>query len=279
LEIGRIPSAHERLKFLYPEGGPGRQLKARLNNGQVLIGGILDEYARPLLPKLYQQAGFDFLYVEYEHVSFTPADLADTVLASRDNGLPVIAKTPQLERQEVAKLLEMGVTGIQLPRTESRSQIEELYSYMKFPPVGTRAVAPGYGNSDYIQPDDWSSWMIEQDEETTLVIHIETKLGYENAEEIVSTSGVDMVYLGPGDFSIEMGYPGDYDHPSVAQPMMEILELCKKHGVAFGTTATNAKKAGEWVSKGAQFFETDDERAFIIRGAKQLIEDYRRNIV
>lgn len=279
MEIGRIPSAHERLKFLYPEGGPGRQLKARLNNGQVLIGGILDEYARPLLPKLYQQAGFDFLYVEYEHVSFTPADLADTVLASRDNGLPVIAKTPQLERQEVAKLLEMGVTGIQLPRTESRSQIEELYSYMKFPPVGTRAVAPGYGNSDYIQPDDWSSWMIEQDAETTLVIHIETKLGYENAEEIVSTPGVDMVYLGPGDFSIEMGYPGDYDHPSVAQPMMEILELCKKHGVAFGTTATNAKKAGVWVSKGAQFFETDDERAFIIRGAKQLIQDYRRNIV
>ena len=279
MEIGRIPSAHERLKFLYPEGGPGRQLKARLNNGQVLIGGILAEYARPLLPKLYQQAGFDFLYVEYEHVSFTPADLADTVLASRDNGLPVIAKTPQLERQEVAKLLEMGVTGIQLPRTESRSQIEELYSYMKFPPVGTRAVAPGYGNSDYIQPDDWSSWMIEQDAETTLVIHIETKLGYENAEEIVSTPGVDMVYLGPGDFSIEMGYPGDYDHPSVAQPMMEILELCKKHGVAFGTTATNAKKAGVWVSKGAQFFETDDERAFIIRGAKQLIQDYRRNIV
>ena len=279
MEIGRIPSAHERLKFLYPEGGPGRQLKARLNNGQVLIGGILDEYARPLLPKLYQQAGFDFLYVEYEHVSFTPADLADTVLASRDNGLPVIAKTPQLERQEVAKLLEMGVTGIQLPRTESRSQIEELHSYMKFPPVGTRAVAPGYGNSDYIQPDDWSSWMIEQDAETTLVIHIETKLGYENAEEIVSTSGVDMVYLGPGDFSIEMGYPGDYDHPSVAQPMMEILELCKKYGVAFGTTATNAKKAGVWVSKGAQFFETDDERAFIIRGAKQLIQDYRRNIV
>ncbi len=219
------------------------------------------------------------MYVEYEHVSFTPADLADTVLASRDNGLPVIAKTPQLERQEVAKLLEMGVTGIQLPRTESRSQIEELHSYMKFPPVGTRAVAPGYGNSDYIQPDDWSSWMIEQDEETTLVIHIETKLGYENAEEIVSTSGVDMVYLGPGDFSIEMGYPGDYDHPSVAQPMMEILELCKKYGVAFGTTATNAKKAGQWVSKGAQFFETDDERAYIIRGAKQLIEDYRRNIV
>ena len=199
MEIGRIPSAHERLKFLYPEGGPGRQLKARLNNGQVLIGGILDEYARPLLPKLYQQAGFDFLYVEYEHVSFTPADLADTVLAARDNGLPVIAKTPQLERQEVAKLLEMGVTGIQLPRTESRSQIEELHSYMKFPPVGTRAVAPGYGNSDYIQPDDWSSWMIEQDEETTLVIHIETKLGYENAHDcpVVFCYYLDCNYIVP----------------------------------------------------------------------------------
>ena len=278
MTVSKVPSSESRLQFLYPEGGPGRQIKARLKAGDVQLGGIVDEHARPVLVKLYHQAGFDFVYFEYEHVMYSPTSLADAVVSARDTGLPVIAKTPQLERAEVAKLLELGVSGIQLPRTETREQVEELLSYLKFPPVGTRAVAPGYGNSDYVQPENWVDWMAEQDKETTLVVHIETRLGYKNIEEIVSTPGVDMLYVGPGDFSIEMGHPGDYDHPDVAGPMADILAVCKSHGVPFGTTASSAEAAAEWVGRGASFFETDDERGLILRAASQLVSDYRRLI-
>ena len=255
---------------------PGRNLKRALHEGKVLVGGILSEYARPSLVKLYAEAGFDFLYVEYEHGFFDLTTLADTVLCARDNNLPVISKTPQLERGSVSKLLECGIVGIQLPRTETRSEVETLRSYLKFPPAGTRAVAPGYGSSDYGRKCDWPSWMAEQDEETTLVVHIETRRAYENAEEIVSTPGVDMVYVGPGDFSIEMGHPGDYDHPGVTGPMHEILELCRKHNVSFGTTASTSDAAQEWVRRGAQFFETVDEFELIAEGATTLVRDYRR---
>ena len=98
---------------------PGRNLKRALQSGKTLVGGMLTEYARPSLVKLYVNAGFDFLYSEYEHGFFDPTTLADTVFCARDNGLPVIAKTPQLERAEVAKLLECGIVGIQLPRSDS----------------------------------------------------------------------------------------------------------------------------------------------------------------
>ena len=197
----------------YPEGGPGRHLKARLNRGDVLIGATLEAYAHPSLVKMFRHAGFNFLYIEYEHSLFDLQDLADTILSARDNGMPVIAKTPQLERQEVSKLLEAGVVGIQLPRTETREQVERLLSYLKFPPMGTRAVAPGWGNSDYREVADWRGWMDEQDRETTLVVHLETVRGYRNAEEILSLPGVDLCFVGPGDTSIEFGHPGDFDHP------------------------------------------------------------------
>ena len=144
-------------------GGPGRLLKRRLQNGDVLVGGMVAEHLRPSLVKLYVQAGFDFMYIEYEHGFFEMTTFADSVLCARDNNLPVIAKTPQLERAEVAKLLECGVVGIQLPRTETRAEVETLRSYLKFPPAGTRAVAPGYGNSSYLQPTDWKTWMADQD--------------------------------------------------------------------------------------------------------------------
>ena len=275
-KVPGVPNSHHA--SLYPEGGPGRHLKSRLRSGDVLIGGMLAEYVRPSIVKLYQQAGFDFLYIEYEHGWIDPAALVDTVLCARDNGLPVIAKTPQLERAEVAKMLESGIVGIQLPRTETREELETLLSYMKFPPSGTRAIAPGYGNSDYRHIGDWSDWMKQQDNETTLVVHIETRVGYENAEEIVSTPGVDMVYVGPGDFSIEMGHPGDYDHPEIANAMRDILDLCRKHNVAFGTTASNSDAAKGWVDRGTQFFETADELHFISDGATRLVREYRERL-
>ena len=258
---------------------PGRSLKCLLESGKMLLGGMLTEYVRPSLVKLYVQAGFDFLYIEYEHGFLAPTALVDTVLCARDNGLPVIAKTPQLERAAVAKLLECGIVGIQLPRTESRADVETLRSYLKFPPHGTRAIAPGYGSSGYVQPGDWAEWMREQDEETCLVVHIETRLAYERAEEIISTPGVDMVYVGPGDFSIEMGQPGRYDHPDVAGPMERILELCNQYHVPFGTTPSDAAGARRWHERGARFFETIDEFALILQGAKRLIGDYRRSCV
>jgi 2-keto-3-deoxy-L-rhamnonate aldolase RhmA len=60
--------------------------------------------------------------------------------------------------------------------------------------------------------------------------------------------------------------------------MAEILDVCNRHGVPFGTTASSAAAAAEWVNKGATFFEADDERALILRAASQLVSDYRRLI-
>src|SRR5579872_31381 len=191
----------------------GRNFKKRLRNGEVLIGGMLAEYARPSLVKLYCQAGFDFLFVENEHVLFSPTDLVDMLICARDNKLPVISKIPQLERATTARYLDNGCVGIQLPRTESRQDLETLIGYMKFTPVGTRAGAPCFANVDYAWPSDHQKWLRKADESTVVVAHIESAEGYRNAEEIISTPLLDMVYVGPYDFSISMGHPGDYSHP------------------------------------------------------------------
>lgn len=117
--------------------------------------------------------------------------------------------------------------------------------------------------------------MREQDEETCLVVHIETRRGYENAEEIISTPGVDMVYVGPGDFSIEMGHPGDYDHPEVTGPLREILALCKNI-MCHSVPQPLVLAAEQLVALGAQFFETSDELALILDAARGLVGAYRQ---
>jgi len=252
----------------------GRNFKRRLRAGDLLLGGSVSEYLRPSLAKIYAQAGYDFIYVDKEHMFFDGAEMTDFILAARDNRIPVISKIGELNRAEAARLLEAGAVGIQLPRSESRAQLEELISYMKFPPKGTRAGAPCYGNVDYAWPADDRKWLRLADESVAVVVHIETALGYENAAQIISTPGVDMVYVGPYDFSISMGEPGNYDHPRVRKALLDILKLCVKHGVAFGTSASSPERGREWIARGCQFFELATEQALIINGAAGLVREY-----
>jgi 4-hydroxy-2-oxoheptanedioate aldolase len=254
----------------------GRNFKKRLRRGEVLVGGTLSEYARPSLIKLYCQAGFDFLFVENEHVLFGATDLVDLLISARDNGLPVISKIPQLERASVTKCLDNGCIGIQLPRTESRHDMETLVSYMKYPPLGTRAGAPCFANVDYAWPSDHPQYLRRADESTAVVAHIETMEGFRNAEEIISMPHLDMVYIGPYDFSISMGHPGNYSHPDVLKGMNRILEICKAHNIPFGTTAADLKGAAYWIKRGAQFFEAVDELSLIAEGARELVTQYHK---
>ena len=257
----------------------GRTFKQRLRNGDILLGGMIMDIVRVPIVKLYRNAGFDFIYMDNEHVHMAGLPhMADFVLAARDNQMPIIAKVPELTRIEAGRLLEAGVYGIQLPRTETREQIRTLYDYMQFPPVGSRAGAPIYGNVDYSWPTDSRQWIENANESMLLVAHIETRAAYENIDEIVSTPGVDMVYVGPYDFSISMGQPGDYDHPDVAQGLQRVLDACLEHKVPFGTTASGPEAAVRWIDRGAQFFEVVDELSLIARGAAETVDAYRKAV-
>lgn len=258
----------------------GRDFKKRLRRGDQMVGAMVFEYLRPSLVKIFRRAGFDFIFIEKEHGIFDSRELPDFVLSARDNGVPVVSKIGSLNRSEVTRLIDAGIVGIQLPRTESREQLLELANYMKFPPLGTRAGAPCFGNVDYSWASDYDvggrKWQKGANEATSIVAQIETAKGYENAAEIVTTPGVDMVYVGPYDFSISMGRPGEYDHPDVAGPMKEILRLCRRHGVPFGTTASGPKAAKKWIAAGCQFFDAVDELSLIDAGARQTMDTYRQ---
>src|SRR5262245_899245 len=105
-----------------------RSLKSMLKENRMLVGLTTQHVTAPWLARVYQHAGADFVYIEYEHSFMNEADLASFVVACRLADLPVVAKVPECSRTHVAKLLECGVIGIQLPWTESREQIDRLVS-------------------------------------------------------------------------------------------------------------------------------------------------------
>lgn len=253
-----------------------KTLKERIGAGEVVFGGTISEHLRPSVVKAFRDAGFDFIYIENEHAWFEPSRLSDFVLCVRDNGLTVVAKIPQLERGETARLLEMGVMGLQLPRTESRRELETLRSYIKFPPEGTRASATGYGNTMYAKPADKRAWYNEANAETLLIGHIETRAGTEKADEINSAEDLDVCFVGISDLSLDLGMPGRYADPEFQAIVQHILDAAEAHGVARGLPGLDYDQTRYWIDHGVRFFECANEIDLIRTGAARAFEELQR---
>src|SRR3989475_3717934 len=222
-------------------------LKAMLKEDRVLVGVTTQHVCTPWLARLWKNSGADFVYIEYEHSFMNEADLASFVLSCRGNGLPVVAKVPECSRTHVAKLLECGVLGIQLPWTESREQIDRLVSYVKFPPIGIRAPAPGMGNCDYKLQTTGRELIETGNRETVVLAHVETRTGIENLDAILANPHVDVLFLGMYDLSVSYGQPGDFSHPDVAAAVETALVAAKRHGRTAGMYGPSATGAERWL--------------------------------
>ena len=250
-------------------------LKGMLSQSRLLIGMTTQHVTQPWLARLWKQSGCDFIYLEYEHSFFSEGQLADFVLCCRSEGLPVVAKVPECSRTYVAKLLDCGVIGIQLPWTETKEQIDRLVSYVKFPPLGIRAACPGWGNSDYDLDVDGRQFIEEANRETVILAHVETRRGVETLGEILANPQIDIVMVGTYDLSVSVGHPGQFEHPDLSAQIERVIAVGSKYNKVIGIWAASADFARRWFKKGVTFFETASEVDLIGEGARRLVREFR----
>ena len=247
----------------------------KMQAGEIVVGMTIAELLRPCVVKVYANAGTDFIYIENEHCMLNPTAWADCLLCAQDNGLPVITKTPYLDRGATVRLLDAGTIGLQLPWTESPEDVLTLHSWLKYPPIGIRAVQCGYGSTGYRQVE-LASFLKQQNEDTILIAHIETKKGVDAIDEILGTGVVDIVFIGQDDLSISVGAPGDHHDPRHLAAIKRVADAAQRHNVFLGLFAPNTESARRWIDEGARFFEVADEFMLLDSGARETVGAFKQ---
>ena len=243
-----------------------RGLRQRLQNGDVLLGQLLLEFFTPGIGPMLDSCGLDFVIFDMEH-GRCDINLLEVMIAScRGSGIVPMARVPDLNFAPLSRVLDLGAQGVMVPRVETRQQTEEIVRQLKYAPQGKRGVALGVAHDLYRagSPD----FFAHANQETTVIIQLETARAFENLEAIVSVPGVDVAWIGHYDLTVSMGFPAQFDHPTLLRAMDDLVKVCQQHNVAPGFLPPTQESAAHWISKGYRMISLGTDISVFLDGMR-----------
>ena len=236
--------------------------------GKTVINGWLG-IPSSIAAEAMAQAGWDSLTIDLQH-GMVHFDTAVPMLQAISTTTAVpLARVPWNEPGIIMKMLDAGAYGIICPMISSRAECERFVRACRYPPKGHRSFGPlraawYAGTADY--------WR-HADATVLTFAMIETAEALEKLEEIVTTPGLDAVYVGPNDLALAIGETPAID-PTSERTLAEIrriAEVATRHGVMPGIHTGSGEGAKRMFGLGYRFASISGDAGLLAAAAKAAV--------
>lgn len=239
--------------------------RERLKSG--FMAGTFLNLGSPAAVEIAAGLGFDWLLIDLEHGNASLADLRTLLLAGR-GGSPPIVRIPSVDADTVKFVMDSGAAGIMFPFVSAVAQAKAAVQAMKYPPVGARGVAGIIRATDYGQ--SWKQYFQSANANSLVVVQIETLEAVNAAEEIAAVDGVDVLFVGPLDLSVNLGCPADFTPPHFVEALRKVIAACEKHGKTAGILS-RPQHVAEHKELGFRFFALGSDTGAVVSGLQECL--------
>lgn len=190
---------------------------------------------------------FDAATIDLQHGMIGFETALTMLQALSTTGVVPMVRPPSDEPSGIMKLLDAGAYGVICPMISTREDAERLVRTCRYPPVGNRSFGPArgllYGGPDYLDGAN---------DEVLVFAMVETVEGLANIDEIVSTPGLDGIYIGPNDLALALGHRpvNESAEPEVVAAIETILSASRKAGLITGIFCSNGKAGRKRLAEG-----------------------------
>jgi 2-keto-3-deoxy-L-rhamnonate aldolase RhmA len=222
------------------------------------------------IARIAKTAGFDTLYVDVEHGSFSLETAGQICMAALEIGIAPFVRVPSTRPEHVSRALDGGALGVIAPHIRTPAEARAVVAAAKFPPLGDRSTGGALPHLQY-RSFPAAEANAAMNEATMVIVQFETADALGRADEIAAVEGVDMVLIGTNDLLADMGIPGQYEHERVREAYAQTIAACRRHGkhVGVGGLASRPKLAAEFVKMGARYVSTGTDLAFLLAAAAE----------
>ena len=178
---------------------------------------------------------------------------------------------------QAKQALDLGVYGIVWPHISTVDEAYNAVAACRYPrlksaplyePAGIRGDGPtqavrywGVSQQDYYDRAD--VWPLNPKGEVLVILMMEDMRGIENLPKILKeVPGIGAILIGEGDLSQELGYPRQYEHPTVLEWMARVVKTCKARKVAVGHPHVDATNVERILGEGYTFLRAAPTRSF-----------------
>ena len=249
-------------------------MKEKLARGEV-VSSITVRLVRGIeIARIAKTAGFDSLYIDLEHSSFSLETTGQICMAALAAGVTPLVRVPGVA--VVSRVLDGGALGIIAPHVRSAAEARAYVTAAKFPPLGERSAAGPLPHLHY-QSFPAAEADAALNDATLLMVQFESDAALAKADEIAAVDGVDMVMIGTNDLLADWGLPGQYEHARVHEAYATTIAACRRHGkhVGVGGLASRPQLAAEFVRMGARYVSTGTDLGFLLAACTAKAKEVR----
>jgi 2-keto-3-deoxy-L-rhamnonate aldolase RhmA len=242
-------------------------VKEKLARDELVLSMIVRLTRGIEIASIAQTAGFDSLYVDMEHNSFSLDTTGQICMACQATGIPALVRVPSLAPEAIARTLDAGALGIVAPHVHSAREAEEVVRAAKFSPIGERSLPGGMPQlrfRSFPAPET----MAAMNDATAVVIMMESREALDDVEAIAAVEGVDLLLVGTNDLCRSLGIAGQFDHPAVKDAFARTIAACRRHGkhAGIGGLGSRPDLMHEIVGMGARFVSLGNDLTFLLNG-------------
>src|SRR5262245_57951977 len=187
-------------------------VKQKLKARQPSIGTWLS-LGSVLAARFMARTGFDWLTTDTEHSPISVETTATILSVVASSNKTAIARVPANRHDHIKQVLDAGAMGVVVPMVNSRAEAEAAVAACRYPPRGNRSVGGSIHALNFDTTPD--QYYVRADNEVLVILQCEHIRAVEQADEIFSVPGIDVIFVGPNDLEASMR-KNDGSPPSAA---------------------------------------------------------------
>jgi len=188
--------------------------------------------------------------MDLEHHGSSVETAGGLMRAARVGAADVLVRPAKWEYMRIGRLLEAGAQGIMYPRCADAAEAREVVAWAKFAPLGRRGFDGGNPDMPYCSMP-MAEYVRAANEQTFLVVQVEDRDAVAGARAIAEVEGVDVLFFGPGDFSVLAGVPGQFQRPKVEEAIRTVAAAARAAGKRWGIPVGSPERAKQMLDLGA----------------------------
>lgn len=245
--------------------------RQRVLKREILKGTFLN-LGSPITVEIAGKAGFDWLLIDTEHGVGDHETLVHQLQATGNTQAEPFVRIAANETPRYKRVLDLGARGVMVPWVSNVKEAKLAVKSMRYPPQGIRGVASLNRACQFGQ--DFENYYASANKELVTVVQIETVEAVENAEEMASIDGIDVLFVGPTDLTTNYGISRQFDHPSYREAIARVIVACTSAGKAAGILLSNTEQIKQAQDDGFSFIAVGSDGGVLANGMKNLIEAF-----